>query len=91
MYTEYNTIISLVPDENIYQNNTEELLRELISQRLAQGYQLVVSAEPDPHISTDTATKKRFSLSVGHDYHQLTYDESGQNIEIKVSFYYLST
>jgi hypothetical protein len=83
MYTEYNTIISLV-DENLYQNNTEALLRELISQRLSQGYQLVVLSEQDPRVAQETGTKKTYSLSVGHDYHKLTFDMNESNIEIKV-------
>jgi hypothetical protein len=36
--------------------------------------------------------KRSFSLSVGHDYHKLTFDANGQNIEIKVTLlkiYYL--
>ena len=87
MYTEYNTIISLVPDENPYQNNTAELLKELICQRLAQGYQLVVAPDFENRGHDGNEKKRSFSLSVGHDYHKLTFDANGQNIEIKRYLY----
>ncbi|KAI0224595.1 vacuolar membrane-associated protein iml1 [Massospora cicadina] len=81
------------------------LLKELISQRLAQGFQIVVPKPEDmgrPHkvvagfqpgveesalSVTDAkdgfcATKPHF-LSMGNHIHQLVYDSSGQNVEVK--------
>lgn len=36
MYVEYVYNLSLTPDENVYHGKTEDLLMEMVSQRLAQ-------------------------------------------------------
>eukprot|EP00002_Diphylleia_rotans_P033328 TRINITY_DN7072_c0_g1_i5.p1 TRINITY_DN7072_c0_g1~~TRINITY_DN7072_c0_g1_i5.p1 ORF type:complete len:1043 (-),score=151.50 TRINITY_DN7072_c0_g1_i5:759-3887(-) len=75
----YTHMLSLVPNENAYNNDTSLLLRELISQRLAQRFQLAdpLDKEPTPpHI-------ENYYLSRGNMYHMLRYDAENQNIEVR--------
>lgn len=76
--------MSLEPDELIYQNNSEALLKELISQRLIQGYQLIISEE-DSSRASEPAKKISYYLSLGHNYQKITFDKNDQNIEVKVT------
>ncbi|EFA79999.1 DEP domain containing protein [Heterostelium album PN500] len=106
-YIEYVHTLTLSPDENEYHNNTEALLKELISQRLAQGYQLIMAETPSgsgtnatpstPQQATAqapstpqqalsgarTIKKKVYQLSLGHDFHVITYDPSNLSIQVK--------
>eukprot|EP01132_Coremiostelium_polycephalum_P009876 gene9876-12114_t len=113
-YIEYIHTLTLSPDENEYLNNTEALLKELISQRLAQGYQLIMttdvsisqsvaganiaqtggSSNNSTNIVTTTpggsnniiskrGNKKVYHLSLGHDFHMITYDPSNLSIQVK--------
>lgn len=69
--TELNTLykqavfqLSLIPDENTYQNRTDELLRELISQRLDLGYQLIVQMEVPQAAAGSRATTRMTSKPI---------------------------
>eukprot|EP01133_Synstelium_polycarpum_P004113 gene4113-4803_t len=88
-YSEYVHTLTLSPDENEYHNNTEALLKELISQRLAQGYQLIIADGP-PSTSTPSGTKigpasrsQVYRLSFGHDFHVVTYDPGNFSVQVK--------
>jgi hypothetical protein len=92
---EYPHTLALLPDDNVYQNNTDELLKELISQRLSRGYQLVLtpadstgttnSAGLAPWTSgmnvTTSSSKTIVTcyLSRGQYFHKLTYDPTGSH------------
>ncbi|KAG9288504.1 hypothetical protein G9A89_015710 [Geosiphon pyriformis] len=123
-YHEYTYTISVDPegftiqqdDNTSEERKTEMLLKEMISQRLAQGYQLIIpssasipNSKPSKgsennHIDISksiieagksTTWKEQqpmpnlFSasipcyLSMGHQVHILTFDPSGQNVEVK--------
>ncbi|GAM22764.1 hypothetical protein SAMD00019534_059390 [Acytostelium subglobosum LB1] len=87
-YIEYVHTLTLSPDENEYHNNTEELLKELISQRLAQGYQLIMTEnhnpnQPTPPPPTNRPSRKAYQLSLGHDFHVITYDPGNLSIQVK--------
>jgi hypothetical protein len=94
-YEEYTYTIS-VDSETFIMNQenevseevkTETLLKEMISQRLAQGYQLVVLNEIKPQnwedYSSPLLSSKQYYLSMGRHVHKLTYDPSGQLVEVK--------
>ncbi|KAI8576187.1 hypothetical protein K450DRAFT_274948 [Umbelopsis ramanniana AG] len=151
MYDHYMYTVSASEDVNLYQagdrsmpeyKKTENLLNEMISQRLAQGFQIIVegaanmpvqkqmpikgfvasNADPTassasfitkdnkdmPNVSisgstlaglvktnvngplvNDNQTKNAVSksnvsyLSMGHQVHKLTFDSSGQNVEVR--------
>lgn len=146
MYDHYMYTVSASEDVNLYQagdrsmpeyKKTENLLNEMISQRLAQGFQMIVegaanmpvqkhmpikgfianTGESNGSSSTATAkdtkdslnasasgsgtksnaaplanddaaknpvTKSNVSyLSMGHQVHKLTFDSSGQNVEVR--------
>ena len=53
MYIEYVYNLSLSLDENAYQNKTEEVLKELVSQRLAQVAQFLFLGFIVPGIPAD--------------------------------------
>eukprot|EP01113_Clastostelium_recurvatum_P024750 TRINITY_DN2956_c0_g3_i1.p1 TRINITY_DN2956_c0_g3~~TRINITY_DN2956_c0_g3_i1.p1 ORF type:complete len:1621 (+),score=302.44 TRINITY_DN2956_c0_g3_i1:34-4896(+) len=53
-YEEYGHVLTLPIGENMYQNNLRLLLMELISQRLAQGYQLI-TVSSERHTATHTS------------------------------------
>jgi hypothetical protein len=94
-FVEYPHTLALLPDDNVYQNNTDELLKELISQRLSRGYQLVLtpadstgttnSAGLAPWTSgmnvTTSSSKTIVTcyLSRGQYFHKLTYDPTGSH------------
>ncbi|GBB87252.1 hypothetical protein RclHR1_01370011 [Rhizophagus clarus] len=87
-YQEYTYTIS-VDSETFITNQdndvseeikTETLLKEMIYQRLAQGYQLVVLDEIK---SQNWEEYKQYYLSMGRHVHKLTYDPSGQLVEVK--------
>lgn len=138
-YNHYMYTVSASEDVNLYQagdrslsehKKTANLLTELISQRLAQGFQIIVditgnssnlkpvskvmaagetpgnTAMPsvgskegkDTPISSGSANGKGGTqeensttnwkhmvwwLSMGHQVHQLTFDSSGQNVEVR--------
>lgn len=95
-YQEYTYTISIDSESFIMnQENedvseevkTETLLKEMISQRLAQGYQLVVLNEIKSQnwedYSSSLLTLKQYYLSMGRHVHKLTYDPSGQLVEVK--------
>jgi hypothetical protein len=42
LYAQYPHTLSLIPDENDFGNEPAHLLQELLSQRLAQDFQIVV-------------------------------------------------
>ncbi|PRP86654.1 hypothetical protein PROFUN_05133 [Planoprotostelium fungivorum] len=82
--------ISLDVDDIHYQNKTDDFVKELVSQRLGQNYQFVISAEEEANdVNTNNSgTKvptKRYVhyLSLGHNYHKITYGNYGQNVEVK--------
>eukprot|EP01133_Synstelium_polycarpum_P009167 gene9167-10758_t len=85
-YSEYVHTLTLSPDENEYHNNTEALLKELISQRLAQGYQLIMADGP-PSTATGQSkmpsSRKTYQLSLGHDFHVVTYDPGNFSVQVK--------
>ncbi|KJE97524.1 hypothetical protein CAOG_010136 [Capsaspora owczarzaki ATCC 30864] len=58
LYHTYAYSMSLETDEaadSIYDNNSEAMMRELISQRLAQGFQLIVFPKKDTASKTESA------------------------------------
>ncbi|RIA87584.1 hypothetical protein C1645_827583 [Glomus cerebriforme] len=94
-YDEYTYTISVEPENFIMnkehditeESKTEILLKEMISQRLAQGYQLVIPSEiKSPNWEDNSLTllaSKPYYLSMGRHVHKLTYDPSGQVVEVK--------
>eukprot|EP00743_Colponemidia_sp_Colp-15_P010636 GILK01011743.1.p1 GENE.GILK01011743.1~~GILK01011743.1.p1 ORF type:complete len:1424 (-),score=261.13 GILK01011743.1:144-4415(-) len=82
-YMQYAYTLSLFPDENGYQNRTDQFVEELICQRLAQDFQLILSEEGTLLLSDLTKyVKNKVLLSKGHEYHQLLLDSDNQNIQI---------
>jgi hypothetical protein len=82
-YQEYTYTISPANDSQI-----ESLLVELISQRLAQGFQLIVSSATvtgKPLLGKHhlISISKPYFLCLGDHVHRLFYDSSGNNIEVK--------
>ena len=76
-YLEYQYNLSLPPDEDAYYKSTHQLLRELISQRLSQRFQIILSD------SSDGSDKQNFYFSRGNQYHKLTFQPENQNIVVK--------
>jgi hypothetical protein len=82
-YQEYTYTISPANESQI-----ESLLVELISQRLAQGFQLIVSSATvtgKPLLGKNhlISISKPYFLCLGDHVHRLFYDSSGNNIEVK--------
>ncbi|KNC76927.1 hypothetical protein SARC_10599, partial [Sphaeroforma arctica JP610] len=72
--------------------NSRKVLRELVSQRLAQGFQIVQKPKSKPTgtvagggslNSKQNERVEEYMLSWGHRYHVLSYDPLDNNIEIK--------
>lgn len=78
-YQEYPSTLSLHPDENLFQDQTDQLLKELIAQRLAQGCQLV---RLDNVVEGEKESS--FCMSAGYTFHKLSYEPSTQNIDVKI-------
>ncbi|CAG8583025.1 7327_t:CDS:2, partial [Acaulospora colombiana] len=82
-------------DEHAYNMNPEQteenLLNELIYQRLSQGYQLIVPSNYTVYESklfgfgtfAKQSTPRSHYLSMGRHVHQLMYDSSSQQVEVK--------
>ncbi|TPX43357.1 hypothetical protein SeLEV6574_g05108 [Synchytrium endobioticum] len=104
LYQDYNYIVS--SDDEFWSHKAgtseeeriEALLKELISQRLAQGFQLIAMPAVEayqklslgtPYDSSneiDNSSSKALRapyLSLGDQLHLLRYDASGHNIEVK--------
>lgn len=86
LYNHYMYTVSASEDANLYQAGdrnlserikTKHLLLEMLSQRLAQGFQIIVD---DLHGADSQLV---WWLSMGHQVHQLTFDSSGQNVEVR--------
>uniref|UniRef100_M4BYI6 DEP domain-containing protein n=1 Tax=Hyaloperonospora arabidopsidis (strain Emoy2) TaxID=559515 RepID=M4BYI6_HYAAE len=67
--------------------NHDELLTEMICQRLACDFQLVSSYEsPSSIVGSESRPESRqrvYHLSMGHRIHQLIYDAERQTVEVK--------
>lgn len=116
LYSHYMYTVSASEDTNLYQagdrnlsehKKTENLLIEMLSQRLAQGFQIIVDNLSGSYkskegfilgkdelesngspISVGGGGEKKWKnmvwwLSMGHQVHQLTFDSSGQNVEVR--------
>ncbi|SPQ98891.1 unnamed protein product (mitochondrion) [Plasmodiophora brassicae] len=68
--------LSLVPNDSRYHDRAENLLSELIAQRLTSDFQLMVPAGAAPHQAL------KFQLSLGSDHHQIELDREAENIEV---------
>lgn len=66
--------LSLLPGEDVYQNNTEEMIQELVSQRLAQNYQIAVTQ--------DQRQQGVHCLALGQVFHKLVSDGQA-NVTVK--------
>jgi len=76
--------VSLVPGENIYDDNTSQLLAELICQRYNQEYQLAhnVKREDESHTPSRTKSKKHRTMDKAlqaHSYHYKFRDSLRDN------------
>eukprot|EP01116_Phalansterium_solitarium_P019294 TRINITY_DN5330_c3_g2_i1.p1 TRINITY_DN5330_c3_g2~~TRINITY_DN5330_c3_g2_i1.p1 ORF type:complete len:1057 (-),score=354.64 TRINITY_DN5330_c3_g2_i1:144-3314(-) len=80
LYTEGVYSLSLTQSDNVNAYSIEDCLREMMSQRLAQGFQLILGKEEQ---STQSRKRIVHYLSFGRVYHKLTIDLSTQNIDIK--------
>jgi hypothetical protein len=63
-----------------YGKRIEQLLLELVMQRLQQGYQLIV---PKEESGGDTGKLKTFYLGMASVFHKITLERGGQNVEVK--------
>ncbi|KAH7479887.1 DEP domain-containing protein [Phytophthora ramorum] len=67
--------------------NHDELLIEMICQRLARDFQLVSSCDSTASLmgseSTPESRRRVYHLSMGHRIHQLIYDAERQTVEVK--------
>eukprot|EP01119_Soliformovum_irregulare_P009438 TRINITY_DN2275_c0_g1_i3.p1 TRINITY_DN2275_c0_g1~~TRINITY_DN2275_c0_g1_i3.p1 ORF type:complete len:1283 (+),score=361.19 TRINITY_DN2275_c0_g1_i3:3701-7549(+) len=77
-YTEHVYQLSSSGDENAVSPSTIDCLKELVCQRLGQGFQLYKNDE-----ETETSNKMIYHLGLGHNFHQVGYDRASQNIELK--------
>jgi len=70
-----------------YQNNTEDLLKELISQRLAQNFQIVGLMFEDGSKTMRPSKQQQhqvtYLLSLGTIFHKIIYDPREQNVVVK--------
>lgn len=55
--------LSLVPDESMGSQKTEDLLRELINQRLDRGYQLILQGAGDKEFYLQVRTLGHIAVS----------------------------
>ncbi|KAJ8566172.1 hypothetical protein ON010_g6953 [Phytophthora cinnamomi] len=67
--------------------NHDELLIEMICQRLARDFQLVSSCDSTASLmgteSSPESRRRVYHLSMGHRIHQLIYDAERQTVEVK--------
>lgn len=67
--------------------NHDDLLIEMICQRLARDFQLVSSSDSTAELmasdSSPESRQKVYHLSMGHRIHQLIYDAERQTVEVK--------
>jgi hypothetical protein len=71
-----------------YQNNTEDLLKELICQRLAQNFQIVGllvedNTKPSRLRSQPAEQEVTYLLSLGIIFHKIIYKPEQNNIVVK--------
>ncbi|KAJ3396155.1 vacuolar membrane-associated protein iml1 [Lobulomyces angularis] len=77
-YEEY--AYTIYPDSGNENNRVEDLLIELVSQRLSQGFQLTSLQEGSENLSNESY--QIYSLSLGGHVHQLSYDLN-KNVLVK--------
>eukprot|EP00474_Spongospora_subterranea_P005055 CRZ05513.1 hypothetical protein [Spongospora subterranea] len=81
-----NTVhtLSLIPNDHRYHDRAENLVSELITQRLTNDFQLMVSSSAllrSDEFSPSQQTVK-FQLSLGRDHHQILLDRQADNIQV---------
>jgi hypothetical protein len=69
--------VSLNAEDSVHVRS-DNFLPELVSQRLMQGFQLIIDAEDGEKSVSQTAT-----LVIGSQIHRLQYDPMAENIEVK--------
>lgn len=81
-YQEYNYTVSLNLDgSNV--SVSDNLIQELISQRLMQGFQLVIGLPNIPNGKLSPIGSRSWTLIMGQQIHRLQYDPAAQNVEVK--------
>ena len=96
LFVQYPNTLSIVSDDNNFQNNLDSLLQELLSQRLTQDFQLAVPnaqqrSDKDLKDSSIVAAergekdgrKRIYHMAVDGQFHQLILDADNSNIFVK--------
>ena len=85
-YQEYTYTVSLNDESSLGVDRSlqsENLLIELIAQRLMQGFQLVVEQADDASDPFEVRETKPVYLCQGSQIHRLVFDPLGDNVEVK--------